>query len=133
MKNRANNKIFILLLPVLLIPMATFTWLALSYVHTYRREHFPSCIMLVKEPQYRRATWRIHGKEHAFYDTPEVPGYKICAKSYDNIKIKEELGYGISIIYDVNSFFAKSKLQFMNFTISEINSDNPMKCVELIY
>lgn len=133
MKNRANNKIFILLFSVLLILMATFTWLALSYVHTYRREHFPSCIMLVKEPQYRRATWRIHGKEHAFYDTPEVPGYKICAKSYDNIKIKEELGYGISIIYDVNSFFAKSKLQFMNFTISEINSDNPMKYVELIY
>jgi len=118
-------KIIVLLSFILLV---VCIWFSLMYLHAYRRSHFPSWITLVKHPQYERATWLIKGKEYELDACPPIPGYIIEVKSCDEIQIKEKLGMGLYIQYDdVGHFFSGSKLRFMNYTISEIASDSPIK------
>lgn len=126
------NKIIIILLAF--FALAVCVWFGLMYLHAYRRALFPSMITLIKYPQEKRSVWRINGKEYGLYECPSVPGYIIDAKRWDKIQIKEEIGLGICIIYnDVGSFFSNSEIRFMNYSISQIDSNTPISYIEYWY
>lgn len=130
MKKLANKIMIILSALALLIVCA---WFGLMSLHAYRRAHFPSWITLIRSPQYESAAWRINGKEYGLHECPPVPGYIIDAERWDKIQIKEELGLGIYILYNVDSFFTGSEMRFMNYPISRIDSNNPLEYIEHWY